>query len=101
MPAVPRIRINPFLKHKIQASAIPHSDLAMVCDFRHPSTFSSALHAGAIPDSPTNIERWRKVAELVGFPIDQTFLDEPTAPKLNPSTVGAFSEIPAAPGVRP
>jgi hypothetical protein len=61
--------------------------------FAHPQDFSHELCAGLVIDTARNVERWRKVAEIAGFPSEMIFLDEVKSVEKKPD----FADMPMAP----
>jgi len=68
----PRRRLNPKLREL--AREIPSWKIAAIAGFTHPQRYSTLLHAKFIQATPTNIERWQRVADALNFPRAEIFL---------------------------
>ena len=91
--AVSRLPLSPHLIARLLARK-GLGRIALVCGFPDQQSFSTALHDGVVPDAPLHVARWRRVADVVGFPPEMVFLVEPR------NTVDrgkAFDEIPRPP----
>jgi hypothetical protein len=77
VPAFPRRPLNPFLWRSVdQQSQTTKHALQLIGGWPYYAQFYNALHAEKIAASPLTIERLERVADAVGFPRDQIFLDE-------------------------
>lgn len=70
-------KLNPTLRDAIREAMRHHSSgtLALCAGWIQPSTFSTELHARRVKVTPTNVERFTKVAAIVGF-TGPLFLEE-------------------------
>ncbi len=74
-PPLPRRRINPKLYDAVRASGTPGWLLAIRAGLTHQTVLSQLVCAESVPDTPTNIERLRSIAGVVGFDPAALFLD--------------------------
>lgn len=77
--AVPRRPLNPLLWRSVTRSGVSKHSIAVIAGFPVYTTFFQALHADRVPGTPLMVARLERVAEAVGFPKDEIFLDEVTA----------------------
>ena len=71
-------RLNPKFKERYRNERVQASwMLAMRAGFPHQSGFSALIRADVVPTTPLIVERLGRVADLLGFPKDQIFVDEP------------------------
>lgn len=89
-PGAPRLRLNPQFRNRCldkMRDGLRSWAMAVYGGFPQPHMFSTRLHARRVKATATTIERFERVADLVGFPREEIFLhDEPT-----------FTEIPPTP----
>jgi hypothetical protein len=76
VPAAPRLRLNPLLLRRVEHSGRPKSCLQRLAGFPHYATFFEVLRAEKVAATPLNVQRLERVADAVGFPRDEIFLDE-------------------------
>jgi hypothetical protein len=69
-----RRRVNPALLAAVLASGIPGWKIAAAVGLVHHSRFSDLINNPSIPATPVNLDRMRRIAEIVGFPPAQLFL---------------------------
>lgn len=74
-PPLPRRRINPKLYDRVRACGHPGWLLAMMAGITHQTVLSALVCAESVPDTPTNIERLHRIADVVGFDRAALFLD--------------------------
>ena len=74
MPA-PRRALNPFLLRRVRRSGKPQRVLAIVAGYTHPNALYTALHAHRVRATAQAVARLERVADAVGFPKDELFLD--------------------------
>lgn len=74
-PPLPRRRINPALYAAVRASGQPGWLLADLAGLTHQTVFSALVCAESVPDTPTNIGRLERIADVVGFDRAALFLD--------------------------
>lgn len=74
-PPLPRRRINPKLYAAVRACGRPGWLLAVAAGLTHQTVLSSLVCAESVPDTPTNIGRLQRIADVVGFDRGQLFLD--------------------------
>ncbi len=67
--------INPALHQHIVRSGTRPLSLAAVAGFRHYYEFLNAVRSTSVVASPKNIERLHRVADALGYPRDEIFLD--------------------------
>lgn len=72
----PRIRVSPALKAACLQNGRQFWQLAIQAGFTHPSRLSYLINAADVPKTDCNINALRSIAEVVGFPAEQLFLDE-------------------------
>lgn len=75
MPA-PYRPLNPFFPRHIERSGLKKSALCVHAGWPHYTTFHDLLKAGVVAATPLTVERLGRVADAVGFPRDEIFLDE-------------------------
>jgi hypothetical protein len=74
--AAPRRRLNPFLLRHVERSGKPKTHIALVSGWPYYTTFYDTLREDKIRATALTITRLMRVADAVGFPRDQVFLDE-------------------------
>lgn len=74
-PPLARRRLNPKLYDAVRTDRRPGWLLAIAAGLTHQTVLSSLVCAESVPDTPTNIERLRRIADVVGFDRDALFLD--------------------------
>jgi hypothetical protein len=72
----PRRRLNPFLLRSVDRSGKIKSRIAFAAGWPHYIHFYETLRAGTVVATPLMVERLERVADAVGFPRDEIFLDE-------------------------
>jgi hypothetical protein len=72
---LPRRRVNPALRETVRATRRPVWRLAYDAGFVHVSKFSALLNADDVPDSPANVQKLERIADVIGFPRERLFLD--------------------------
>ena len=75
-PPLPRRSINPALYDAVRASGRPGWLLATAAGLTHQTVLSALICAESVPDTPKNIERLHRIADVVGFDKSQLFLDD-------------------------
>jgi hypothetical protein len=75
MPA-PYRPLNPFFPRRIARSGIKKKALAEVGGWPQYTTFHDILRAGLVAATPLAIKRLERVADAIGFPREEIFLDE-------------------------
>jgi len=75
----PRRPINPLLLRRVQRSGKSKGTLALVAGWPHYVTFFDILRAEKVVATPLTVSRLQRLAEVIGFPQDEIFLDEPLA----------------------
>src|SRR5436190_1099727 len=81
-PVAPRRPLLPFLLRRVSASRINKGLLARAAGFPAYSVFYTVLRSEKVIATPLTVERLERVADLVGFPRDEIFLDEPAKPRV-------------------
>ncbi|MEO8681635.1 MAG: hypothetical protein ABI665_21495 [Vicinamibacterales bacterium] len=76
MPAAPRRPLNPLLLRRVERSGKPKSRIAFAAGFPHYVTFYLVLREEKVVATPRLTTRLQLVADAVGFPRDEIFLDE-------------------------
>ena len=74
----PRRRLNPFLLRRVEQSGKKLTALTAHGGFRHYADFFNALREDKIRVTPLMQTRLERVADAVGFPKDEIFLDGPS-----------------------
>ena len=72
---LPRRKLNPDFHRAVRASGHRIYVLATVAGLHSGPELSALLCAGEIRDTPVNVQRVERVADLVGFDKAQLFLD--------------------------
>ena len=70
------LRLNSELLRCIERSGHPKRALALVAGFPHYIYLYLAFRDGQVRATPLLVQRLRSVADAVGFPKDEIFLDE-------------------------
>lgn len=76
MAAAPRRPLNPFLLAAVRRSGHNKSILALAAGFPYYATFWELLRSEKISATPLTVLRLQRLADLLGFPREQIFLDE-------------------------
>ncbi len=79
MPAAPRRPLNPELLRAVDASGHVKQRLQVVAGFPNYPEFYETLRAERVPATALLIERLHALADAVGFPREEIFLDEAQA----------------------
>lgn len=74
--AAPRRPLNPLLLHRVDRSGKSKARLAFVAKFPNYPEFYETLRAERVPATPRAVERLQLLADAVGLPRDEIFLDE-------------------------
>jgi len=74
-PPRPRRRVNPALYAAVRASGRPGWMLATLAGLTHQTVLSALVCAKSVPDTPTNIDRLCRIADVIGFDRRALFLD--------------------------
>lgn len=74
-PPLPRRKVNPALFRAYRASGRPAWLLAALAGMTHGAAFSHLINKDSVTDTPLNIERLHRVADVLGFDREQLFLD--------------------------
>lgn len=75
-PPLPRRRLNqPNFYDAVRGCGHAGWQLATAAGLTHETVFSTLVCATSVPDTPTNIERLQRIADIVGFDRGQLFLD--------------------------
>jgi len=74
----PRRRLNPVLRRTMRRSGHRFVVLSLVAGFPHKQTLHSMLRDEHVSATPLLVTRLQRVADAVGFPRDEIFLDEET-----------------------
>ena len=88
MPRAPRRPLSPLLLRRVASSNINKNVIARAAGFPAYATFYSMLRCEKVIATPLTVKRLMRVAELVGFPLDEVFLDEPARPAKRTDDVG-------------
>jgi hypothetical protein len=67
--------LNPFFPRRIGRSGLKKKALATVGGWPHYTTFHDILRGGLVAATPLTVTRLQRVADAVGFPRDEIFLD--------------------------
>lgn len=76
MRPAPYLELNPFFPRRIDKSDLKKTALCAVGGWPHYTTFHDLLKARVVAATPLTVTRLQRVADAVGFPKDQIFLDE-------------------------
>lgn len=74
--AAPRRPLNPLLRRRLDQSGKTKQSVALVAGFPNYPEFYETLRAERVPATPLTVMRLERVADAVGFPRDEIFLDE-------------------------
>lgn len=72
----PRRRLNPFLLRRVEQSGLKLTALTALGGFRHYADFFTTLREERVRTTPLIRIRLERIADAVGFPKDEIFLDE-------------------------
>jgi hypothetical protein len=72
----PRRSINPLIWRRVERSGKQKAALATAAGYPYYTSFFDTLHAERVAATHLNITRLERVADLVGFPRDEIFLDD-------------------------
>lgn len=72
----PRRPLNPLLLRRVERSGKQKAGLAVVGGWPFYCTFFDTLRAEKVAATPLTVRRLERVADAVGFPRDEIFLDE-------------------------
>jgi hypothetical protein len=67
--------LNPFFHRRVQRSRLKKVALQTAAGFPHYTTFHDILRAGQVVATALMVTRLERVADAVGFPRDEIFLD--------------------------
>ena len=81
-PAAPRRPVSPFLLRAALASDFSQDALRLAAGFPNYPSYFVALRTPIILATDLTVRRLLRLAEILGFPKDQVFLDEPPKPRL-------------------
>jgi len=74
--AVPCRPLNPALRRRVEQSGKPKLLLASLAGFSQYTQFFESIRSERVPTTPLMIQRLERVADMVGFPQSEIFLDE-------------------------
>ena len=77
-PSAPRRPLNPLLLRRVKQCSTPKTLLAVIAGWPNYTDFYEALRRERIRVTPLVVTRLYRVADAVGFPRDEVFLDEGT-----------------------
>lgn len=78
----PRRPLSPFLLRRAAVSDINQGVLSDAAGFPAYSTYYTTLRSPIVIASDLTVARLMRLAEILGFPKDEIFLDEPLKPRL-------------------
>jgi hypothetical protein len=81
-PAAPRRPLSPFLLRAVLASNVNQDVLRRAAGWPNYPSYFVALRSPTIVATELTVSRLMRLAEILGFPKDQVFLDEPPKPRL-------------------
>ena len=64
------------MRQMVHASGRPMYEIATIAGFRHVAKFSSLVNASIVPDSNVNVRRLNAIADAVGLPRTEVFIDQ-------------------------
>ena len=73
----PRLRLNPLLLRRVKRSGRSIMRLVALAGFSHYPDYYVVLHSERVPATPLRIAQLHRLADAVGFPRDEVFLDAP------------------------
>jgi hypothetical protein len=73
--AAPRLELNPGLNRRVKECGKTKNRLALAAGFSRFSTFYDTLRSEYVDATPLTVTRLQRVADLVGFPRGEIFLD--------------------------
>ena len=74
--SAPYLDLNPHFARRIDRSKLKKKDLQKTGGWPFYTTFHDLLKAGVVAATPLTVSRLERVADAVGFPKDQIFLDD-------------------------
>ena len=74
--AAPRRPLNPLLRRAVRRSGKSTVSLSAVAAFTHKQSLYAVLSEERVRATPLLVERLQRLADAVGFPRDEIFLDE-------------------------
>jgi hypothetical protein len=75
-PPLPRRRINqPAFYNAVRYCGRPGWLVGVEAGLTHQTVLSNLIRADTVPDSPLQIQRLQRIAEVVGFDREQLFVD--------------------------
>ena len=92
----PRRPLNPLLLRRVAHSNINKNVIARSSGFPAYSVFYTTLRSEKVIATPLTVERLMRVADLVGFPCDEVFLDEPLKPRLVKAAHATVETLPVS-----
>jgi len=75
VPAAPRRPLNPLLLRRVEKSQQSKHGLQQISGWPYYTQFFDTLHAEKVAATPLTVQRLERVADAVGFPRDEIFLD--------------------------
>ena len=78
-PAAPRRPLNRQLLEAVDRSVLTKQLIAVAAGFPNYPEFYETLRATTVPATPLTVTRLERVADAVGFPREEIFLDGPQA----------------------
>ena len=80
-PRSPRYRLTLQFLAYLAASRQPGWMLSLMGGWRNYTSFAPAVHSGVVVAGPLTIERFHRLADALGYPRNQVFLDGPGVEK--------------------
>ena len=68
--------LNPFLLRRVESSGQKKHALALIAGWPYYTSFFDTLHQEKVRATPLTVTRLERLAEAVGFPVAEIFLDE-------------------------
>lgn len=78
MKSAPFRTINPALRDCVDSSSTRKTSLSVAAGFTQYASFFETLRADSVRATPLTVTRLQRVADAVGFPRDEIFVDEVT-----------------------
>ncbi len=75
MRRAPRRQLNPFLARRIKQSGTKQRNLAVLAGYTHEQALWTVLQEDRVRATPLTIRRLERIADAIGFPRDEIFLD--------------------------
>lgn len=72
----PQRHLNALIWRRVERSGLLKSGLQLVAGWPYYTRFFDTLHAEKVRATPTTVQRLQRVADAIGFPRDEIFIDQ-------------------------